>query len=403
MQSPKQHQTTLDFPTEMVGFDSETGPRIIYGLNVVDDVGVHARELSSNGRVLLVTDPGVEEAGHPDRVERSLKASGLEVTWFDKVVENPTTHEVNLCVQVAKEAGIDTLIGLGGGSAMDTAKGCNFLLTNGGHMKDYWGVGLAAKPMLPMIAIPTTAGTGSECQSFALIADEITHRKMACGDPKAMPRVSILDPTLTVTQPNMVAANTGLDAIAHAVETAVTTKRNDLSLKYSHQAFQLTQTNLPRVLEQPDDLEARGLMQIGAAFAGTAIENSMLGIAHSLANPLTAHYGVIHGQAVGVMMPHVVRFNGQDPAILDLYFQLAQSAGLANVGDDPAQALEALACRLEQLLDITGITCHLSEHGVELEKLPQLAKAANEQWTAQFNPRQASEQDLLELYQAAWK
>ena len=217
-------------------------------------------------------------------------AAGVNVTIFDEVKENPTTREVDQCLEVARAVRPQLIIGLGGGSSMDTAKGCNFVLTNGGRMQDYWGVGKATKPMLPLIAVPTTAGTGSECQSFALIADEKTHQKMACGDPKAAPRVAILDPLLTVTQPRQVAACTGIDAIAHAVETAVTKKRNELSWLYSREAFRLMTANFDCVFEQPDNLEARAAMQLGAAYAGTAIENSMLGAAHSAANPLTARF-----------------------------------------------------------------------------------------------------------------
>src|SRR5207253_7359155 len=179
---------------------------------------------------------------------------------FDQVRENPTTRDVDRCLRVAQSAGIDTLVGLGGGSSMDTAKGCNFLLTNGGRVQDYWGVGKAGRPMLPFIAIPTTAGTGSECQSAALIADERTHQKMACLDPKAAARVAILDPALTLSQPPRVTACTGIDAIAHAVETAVTKNRNPLSSMYSREAFKLCVTSFPEVLRNPNDLEARGRM-----------------------------------------------------------------------------------------------------------------------------------------------
>ena len=163
----------------------------------------------------------------------------MGVVIYDQARENPTTRDVDLCVAVAKQASVDTLVGLGGGSSMDTAKGCNFIVTNGGRMQDYWGVGKARQPMLPLIAIPTTAGTGSECQSAALIADEQTHQKMACLDPKVAARVALLDPALTLSQPPRVTACTGIDAIAHAIETAVTRKRNSLSLMYSHAAFRL--------------------------------------------------------------------------------------------------------------------------------------------------------------------
>lgn len=202
-------------------FDHQPRPRLIFGAGVVARVGELARELGAR-RVLVVTDRGIVNAGHALRVEQALQAAGLGVVVFAEVRENPTTRCVDQCARVARAAEIDLFVGLGGGSSVDTAKGCNFILTNGGEMKDYWGIGKAAKPMLPLLAIPTTAGTGSECQSFALIADEHTHQKMACGDPKAAAKIALLDPELTVSQPRRVTAGTGIDAIAHAVETAVT-------------------------------------------------------------------------------------------------------------------------------------------------------------------------------------
>jgi alcohol dehydrogenase len=310
---------------------------------------------------------------------------------------------VDQCVAVAKQAGIDTFVGLGGGSSMDTAKGCNFLLTNGGQMKDYWGVGKAAKPMLPLIAIPTTAGTGSECQSAALIADEQTHQKMACLDPKVAARIAILDPALTISQPPRVTACTGIDAIAHAVETAVTKKRNPLSLMYSHEAFKLTVTSFERVLSHPLDLEARGRMLLGAAFAGAAIENSMLGAAHSAANPLTARFGIIHGQAVGMMLPHVVRFNSGDRAALRAYAELASAPEIACVSEGLRSACDALVARLEALLDQAGMPRSLADCGATRSMIPTLAREAAKQWTAAFNPRAIREEDFVRLYKAAFE
>ncbi len=383
-------------------FDYQFRTRLIFGANSVERAGELARELSAR-KILLVTDPGIVKAGHAERVLRILEAAGAKVTLFDEVIENPTTRCVSECVRAAKATGIDTLVALGGGSSMDTAKGCNFLLTNGGVMQDYWGVGKATRAMLPLIAIPTTAGTGSECQSFALISDEKTHQKMACGDPKAAATVAILDPVLTLSQPARVTACTGIDAIAHVVETAVTTKRNAFSLMCSHEGFKLTVPNLPRVFQQPQDLEARGRMQLGAAFAGMAIENSMLGAAHSAANPLTAHYGIVHGQAVGLMLPHVVRFNGKTPAALQAYAQLASAAEIACVNDGLEEALEALISSLELLLDLAGMPHSLAECGVEAALVPTLAEEAARQWTAGFNPRPVNAKDFIHLYEAAFE
>jgi alcohol dehydrogenase len=369
-------------------FDYQPRTRIVFGLDAAARAGELARETGLK-RVLLVTDAGVVAAGHAERVRQSLERAGVAVSLFDKVRENPATGDVEACLAAAREARIDGLVGLGGGSSMDTAKGCNFLLTNGGRMRDYWGVGKAARQMLPLIAIPTTAGTGSECQSFALIADAATGRKMACGDPKAAARVALLDPALTLSQPPRVAACTGIDALAHALETAVTRKRNALSLAYSKEALRLCLTSLPRVLQQGGDMQARAGMLLGAALGGLAIENSMLGAAHAAANPLTAHFHLAHGQAVGLMLPAVIRFNAAQAETARLYEEL---------GDATAAGL---AVKVEWLLNLAGMPRSLAECSVTPSDIPMLAAEAARQWTAGFNPRPAGEKDFAQLYEAA--
>ena len=383
------------------GFDWQPETRIVYGNNSIDRVGEIADEIGAN-KILLITDPGIVAAGHVDHACRSLEAAGLNITLFDEVEENPTTRVVDKCLKVACSSKIDTLIGLGGGSSLDTAKGCNFLLTNGGQMRDYWGMGKATKPMLPMIAIPTTAGTGSECQSFALIADEETHQKMACGDSKAAARVAILDPVLTLSQPRPVTVHTGFDAVSHAIETAVTKKRTALSWHFSREAFKLCISAFPRILDQPDDLDARGQMLLGAAFAGTAIENSMLGAAHSAANPLTAHYGIVHGEAVGMMLPSVLRFNGEDLSTRKVYLELAKSGGLISNNEGIDNGIDELINYLESLLNEAGFPGSLSDHGVPRSEINRLADEASRQWTARFNPRLVTANDFKGLYQAAF-
>ncbi|MEO5803372.1 MAG: iron-containing alcohol dehydrogenase [Verrucomicrobiota bacterium] len=382
-------------------FDFKSRTRLIFGIDSVERVGELAKQLPAK-RILLVTDAGIVAAGHAERVQKLLEAERLAVFIFDQVRENPTTSCVDRCLEVAKINHVDAIVGLGGGSSMDTAKGCNFLLTNGGEMKDYWGVGKARKAMLPLIAIPTTAGTGSECQSAALIADEITHQKMACLDPKAAARVAILDPELTLSQPARVTACTGIDAIAHAVETAVTKKRNPLSILYSREAFRLTAHSFSAVLKNPNDLEARGRMLLGAAFAGTAIENSMLGAAHSAANPLTAHYGIAHGKAVGMMLPHVVRFNGEQADAQNAYADLAELAGISAAAQSEIRWL-ALIDWLNSILEMAQMSGSLAECGVERSKISDLASEASKQWTAEFNPRKVTQAHLAGIYEAAFE
>ena len=386
---------TMPVSSHSSGFDCRFKTRLVFGVDSVNDVGRLAAETGAR-RVLLVTDAGIVTAGHAARVTKLLESAGLAVSLFDQVEENPTESCVEHAVEVARSAKIDTLIGLGGGSAMDTAKGCNFILTNGGRMADYWGFGKAPKPMLPMVAVPTTAGTGSECQSYALIADEKTHQKMACGDPKAAPRIAILDPRLTLSQPTAVAAHTGIDALAHAIESAVTKNRNLLSSMFSRGAFRLLAPGLPRVLSAPTDLEARGMMLLGAALAGIAIEHSMLGIAHSAANPLTAHCGIVHGEAVGIMLPAVVRFNSEEAAAREIYSSL-----IAELGNGSASG--ALVAHVEQLLNRAGIARSLEELQVERSMIGPLAEEAARQWTAQFNPRPTTVNDFVRLYEAAFE
>jgi alcohol dehydrogenase len=377
-------------------FDFHTPTRVVFGPGSVNRLGELAKELGAT-RVLVVTDPGLEAVGHPQRAVASLKSAGLQVTVFDEVEENPTSRHVDLGVRSALPLCPDLIVSVGGGSAMDCAKGINFLLTNGGAMADYKGFGKARTPMLPSIGVPTTAGTGSEAQSFALIADEKSHMKMACGDRKAAFHIAVLDPEVTVSKPMKVTALTGIDALSHALESYVCTARSPLSQMFAREAWKLLEGNLEKVFTNPSDLEARGAMQMGAFLAGTAIENSMLGVCHACANPLTAHYGLTHGLAIAIMLPHVIAFNAG--AVDALYCDLTHETGLANGTHDAAGFV--LADRLRALSRIANLPTTLTSCGVSPGILPVLADEASRQWTARFNPRPVTEADILALYEAA--
>jgi alcohol dehydrogenase len=383
-------------PMPLLPFDFHTPTRVLFGPGTLMRLGEMARELGASS-VLLVTDPGLEAAGHPQRAQESLARAGLEVFVFDEVEENPTSNHVEIGVRFARPHNINLIVSVGGGSAMDCAKGINFILTNGGTMSDYKGFGKAKKPMLPSIGVPTTAGTGSEAQSYALIADETSHLKMACGDRKVAFATAILDPEVTVTQPIKVTALTGIDALSHAVESYVTTKRNPVSQMFAREAWKLLEVNLEKVLHNPTDLEARGAMQMGAFLAGTAIENSMLGVCHACANPLTAHYGLTHGLAIGVMLPHVIHFNAC--TVPHLYEDLIEEAGLQNGHVD--HAAETLATHLARLMKLAHLPTTLTACGVSRGILPLLAEEAAQQWTARFNPRPVTEKEILGIYEAA--
>ncbi|HEX3230648.1 MAG TPA: iron-containing alcohol dehydrogenase, partial [Pyrinomonadaceae bacterium] len=367
----------------MQSFDFQTRTRLVFGAGSIKRLGELASELGFR-RTLLVADRGLVASGHVDEALEPLRQKGIEVIRFHGFDVNPDTSIVEAGCAFALPLKLDSIIGLGGGSSLDCAKGINFLLTNGGRMQDYLGYGKATKTMLPMIAIPTTAGTGSEAQSYAVISDAESHAKMACGDPKAAFRVALLDPALTLSQPNSITATAGFDAIAHAVETYVTTKRNPVSEIFSREAWKLLEPNFERVLTEPNDSTARSAMQLGAYFAGVAIEGSMLGATHACANPLTTHYGTTHGAALAMLLPAVVRWNKSRAA--ERYAELARLAGLHS-GSNEEDATEALAARLEQLAAAGGLQSNLSAAGVTRDQLSMLAGEAAKQWTGGFNPR----------------
>ena len=382
----------------MKSFDFQPRTRVVFGAGAIERLGELAHELNFR-RTLLVADHGLLASGHIDEAVKPLEKARVEVIRFHDFEVNPDSRMVENGAAFVAPLQIDSIIGLGGGSSMDCAKGINFLLTNGGQMSDYLGYGKATQPMLPMIAIPTTAGTGSEGQSYALISNADSHAKMACGDPKAAFRVALLDPVLTLSQPRSITATSGFDAMAHAVETYVTTKRNPLSELFSREAWRLLEPNYERVLSQPDNLEARGAMQLGAYYAGVAIENSMLGATHACANPLTAHYGTAHGAAIAMLLPTVVRWN--ERFAFNDYFWLLSWSSVAGQSNG-VTATEALARRLEELAAAGGLRTNLRAEGVQETELPELAAEAAEQWTGTFNPRPFDKQGAIEVYQCVY-
>jgi alcohol dehydrogenase len=364
----------------MQPFDIHNRTRFIFGEGTISRLG----ELTAMFRprcVLVISDRGIMDAGHDAAALNSLREAGLKVASFHDFSENPTSAMVEAGVRRAAEVQPDLLVGLGGGSSMDCCKGINFVYSCGGTIHDYQGVGKATCDLLPMIAIPTTAGTGSEAQSFALISDAETHTKMPCGDPRAAFRIAILDPKLTVTQPTRVTALTGIDAISHAIETYVTKRRNAISTTYSRRAFGMLAQGFSRVLSNPLDLEARSLMQLGACFAGMAIETSMLGAAHATANPLTARHDITHGQAVGLMLPAVIRMNGSMHA--DWYAELLREV---EPSISTAEAPERLAEMVTHWLREAGLATTFGELSIPTSGIDTFVEDALKQWTGTFNP-----------------
>jgi alcohol dehydrogenase len=380
----------------MVPFDFQPRTRVVFGQGTLERLGTLARDAGFR-RTLLVADPGIIDAGHPARARRLLEIAGIDATLFTDFDANPDSAMVEAGRAFAAPFDPDSIIGLGGGSSLDCARGINFLLTNGGDMAQYRGYGKARRPLLPSIAVPTTSGTGSEAQSYAVIADAGTHMKMACGDPSAAARIALLDPELTLTAPKPVTAMAGFDAIAHAVETSVTTRRTTISETFSQQAWRLLVGAFERVLLYPSDVEARSTMMVGAHLAGAAIEQSMLGAAHACSNPLTARYNIAHGLALAMLLPHVVRWNA---TVANDRYETLLGTPRRRARDE--EAAETLARRLEDLATAGGLALKLRETGVEESAIPELAELAAQQWTGTFNPRPFDAVGAMEIYKAAY-
>jgi alcohol dehydrogenase len=376
-------------------YDLHLLQRIFVGPDAIDKV-VELAQVSPK-RALVVTDRGVKSAGYLNRVLASLQASSFDSFVLDSVPENPTAADIEKGVQFARESlPLGVIIGLGGGSPMDCAKAINIVLSYGGDLKLYLGYNDFHTPLMPSIGIPTTAGTGSEAQSYAVIADPDTHHKRAYGGRGVRFGAVVLDPKLCLSMPARLTALCGIDAISHVFESYVSTRRSPVSQMFAREAWRRIYSAFERVFENPADLEARAEMLWGAHFAGAAIENSMLGAAHATANPITARYDVTHGLAVGLMLPHVIKMNIS--VCGDLYDELVQTGGM----DTDTEPVDLLCQWMRQIFSRAGLPLSLAECGVERRSLRAMAREAATQWTGRFNPKPVGEADLLELYEGAY-
>ena len=358
---------------------------VTFGAGALDRLGGIASGLAFRNS-LLVADPGLHATGIPERAIGLLRDAGQTVHLYDSIGVNPDSAMVEAGAVHAAPLGVDSIVALGGGSALDAAKGINFLLRNGGHMQDYRGYGKARRPLLPSIGIPTTSGTGSEAQSYCVIADAATHMKMACGDPSAAFRAVILDPDLTASAPGAVGAAAGIDAAAHALETWVSTRHSPVSRLLSREAWRLIKPSLPQMIDGTAKARVRADMMLGAHYAGAAIEASMLGAAHACANPLTARYGTVHGVALGVLLPHVIRWNAEVCA--KAYEELGGAKRLGRF--------------IEKAVERASFPKTLRALGARMGDIPELAALAATQWTGTFNPREMGRAGAAEIYERAF-
>jgi len=381
----------------MKNFSFQLPTRIEFGNGVSGTVGDEAKGLGGS-RALVVTDPGVRAAGLVEPVLEHLEAAGVSWVVFDDVSPNPRDTQVQKGSESAAAEGCDVLVAIGGGSPMDTAKAIGVVMTGGGRIQDYEGLGLVKGPITPLIAIPTTSGTGSEVTFWSVITDTERSFKMSVGSPLCAATVALVDPELTVGLPAGITAYTGIDALTHAVEGYTATLSEPLTDSLAVSAIRLIGNSLRQAFANGANSEARHDMSLASLLAGVAFGNSDIGAVHCMGEAIGGLYDVPHGVAMAIYLPVVAEFNAI--ACPEKFAVVAQALG-EDVSHLPqAEAAKRAAAAIRQLADDVGIPS-AAEIGVLPKDFPRLAKAASVNVSVESNPRVVTEQDFLTLYQRA--
>ncbi|MDR2443439.1 MAG: iron-containing alcohol dehydrogenase [Deltaproteobacteria bacterium] len=373
---------------------------IHFGQNVATKVGEEAKRFGAK-RPLLVTDPFINSSGVLEPIVASLKAASLTSAIYYGVDKEPTMEHVEECLKTQIDEKCDLLIAVGGGSPIDVAKAVSFLATNKGVIQDYMGIDKVTIDALPLIAVPTTAGTGSEVTATTIITDTSKNVKMLIISPRIIPKVALVDPMLTLGMPKALTAATGLDAFTHAIEAYVSRKAHPISDLFAISAVKLLSENLPLAWREPGNIEARSKTLLGALEAGLAFSNSSVALVHGMSRPVGAMFHVAHGVSNAALLGEVMDFSlsGNFPR----YKDLAMAMGLADLGDDIKTAKSGCQ-KVRQLIKELEVPS-LSALGVTAEKLgPVVSKMADDALASGSpanNPRLATKEEIIALYQAS--
>jgi len=377
-----------------------TTKRILFGLGAVEKIGAEAQLLKAK-KVLIITDPGVIQAGLLEGVEKSLQAAGLPFVLFDGVEPDPRIEVVEKSVEKAKKEGIDLIIGLGGGSSLDIAKVTSILLTNSGKIDVFFGIDLVPNPGVPVILVPTTAGTGSEVTPIAILSDTKEKLKKGIVSPTLFPEVAIVDPKLTIGLPPSVTAFTGMDALTHAIEAYASINATDLTDLFALRAMDLCSKNLRMAYAHGENLAVRSNMMEGSLLAGIAFANAGVGAVHAFAYPLGGEFHLAHGLTNTLMLPYIMRYN-----ILGCphkFAQMAKAFGEKVEGLSELDGAETAVKFVERLSDDIRVPRRLRDVGVPENAIPQLAEAAMKVTRLLANnPRKVTLEDAVTIYNSAY-
>ena len=382
-------------PTRLLKFHA---PEIVFGIESMAEAAHAALRLGAL-RPLLVTDPGLTEAGWVDELVGHLRAQAVDARVWSAVTPNPKDHEIAAGYRYYREHGCDVLIALGGGSVIDAAKGVAILAANGGDILDYAGSDKATMPIPPLVVVPTTSGTGADVSQFCIVTDTTRNTKITILGRALVPDVTVIDPRVLTTMPEWLNAATGLDALTHGIEAFVSLGHNQLTDHHALRAVVMVTDNLVSTMDTPNDMGARVLMAQASLEAGLAFTNAILGAAHAMSHQVGGLLDLPHGVINGVLLPHVIRFNAEiDPVP---YATIAQCLGLVDARVPATEAACALADRVQKLAADVGVPRGLADIGVRVDDLPTLAANALDDACMTTNPRPADERQMEALFRAA--
>jgi len=357
--------------------------QVVFGDNTIEELGSHAKKFGK--RVLLIYGGNsIFKSGNYDRVTETLRREGLEIKEYGGITHDPDEDLVQRAVENALSANPDVIVGIGGGSVIDIAKAVSVMATNGGTVSDYWGGREFTRPSIPMIAIPTTSGTGAEVTKNAVISNKEKTFKKSIRTDYMTPEIAIIDPTLTLTVPPEVTIDTGLDALIQNLEAFTSKNAGPITDTLAIKGIELGAKYLPIAVENPDNLEAREALSLGSLFGGITLGNAGLGLAHGLSHPIGIKYGIPHGRACAIVMPKVIEYNY--PARKEKYDKIA---GLFGEECDAVSGFR-------KFLDKLGVSYRLRDYGVKKEDFPMIIEYSKG-GSRNFNPIPHSDETVYKM------
>lgn len=379
-------------------FNFEAPARLTFGAGAAGKLPEAAAGLG--GRAVVISDPGIAKVGLLERILKLLDGAGIVVEPFTQVEPNPSVETVHAAHDLFRRTRAAFVVAVGGGSAMDVAKVVGVLAQHAGTVRDYEGIGKVPGPGVPVVAIPTTAGTGSEVTVFAVITDRQRAFKMTVGSPLIVPQVALCDPELTLSMPQPLTAATGMDALTHAIECYINTVHNPIAKALALEAMRLIGHHLRTAYATGQDLPARTAMLLASTMAGMAFTRTRLGNVHAMSHPLGAHFDLPHGVANAILLPYVMAWNMV--ACYETYPQVAAALGERVDGRSPREAAEAAVEAVRRLARDVGIPERLREMGVTREGIPRMAEDAMKSGNILVNPRSTTYNDIVALFETAY-